>query len=101
MFVEADFTGDGTVNSTDFSLLSMNYGRNMSLFLWADFNGDGAVTGSGTNNDYAIWQLHYGTTSGATHADGDADLDGDVDGADFNIWQQQQGLSFANFVVLH
>jgi hypothetical protein len=101
MFVEADFTGDGTVNSNDFSLLSMNYGRNMTLFLWADFNGDGAVTGSGTNNDYAIWQLHYGMTSGATHADGDADLDGDVDGADFNIWQQQQGLSFANFVVLY
>jgi hypothetical protein len=48
-----------------------------------DFEADGDVDGA----DFATWQSHFATHSGATVADGDADGDGDVDGADFVVWQ--------------
>ena len=49
----------------------------------ADFNKDGLVDG----DDFLIWQTGFGTETGATQADGDADGDGAVDGNDFLIWQ--------------
>ncbi|MBN1855236.1 MAG: S8 family serine peptidase [Pirellulales bacterium] len=49
----------------------------------ADFNHDHAVNGS----DLTEWVDGFGTTTGATHANGDADGDGDVDGNDFLLWQ--------------
>ena len=55
---------------------------------YADFNDDGVVD----LNDLATWTANYGIASGATHAQGDADLDGDVDGKDFLIYQQQAGV---------
>ncbi len=51
----------------------------------ADFNEDGTVDG----DDFLLWQAGFGTSSGATHANGDADCDEDVDGNDFLIWQTQ------------
>jgi hypothetical protein len=50
----------------------------------ADFNLDLTVDAS----DLAIWQLGYGTQSGAEKNNGDADDDGDVDARDFLIWQR-------------
>jgi hypothetical protein len=51
----------------------------------SDFNGDNAVNAA----DLANWRNGFGTSSGATHFQGDADLDYDVDGADFLAWQRQ------------
>jgi hypothetical protein len=48
-----------------------------------DFDGDGDVDGA----DFAVWQSHFPTGTGATLATGDADGDGDADGADFVVWQ--------------
>jgi hypothetical protein len=53
----------------------------------SDFDNSGYVDGG----DLANWQDGYGTTTGATHAQGDADYDGDVDGRDMLIWQKQYG----------
>lgn len=53
----------------------------------SDFNDNGYVDGP----DLANWQLGYGTTGNATHAQGDADRDLDVDGRDFLTWQRQFG----------
>jgi hypothetical protein len=50
----------------------------------ADFNHDGFVR----IDDLLILREGYGTATGATNAQGDADLDGDVDGADFLLWQR-------------
>ncbi len=54
----------------------------------ADFDEDGDVDSA----DEALWEIGYGTTSGAVHGDGDADTDFDVDGNDFLIWQRQFGF---------
>ncbi len=50
-----------------------------------DFDANGFVSGT----DFLRWQLGFGTTTGASLADGNSDLDGDVDGQDLTIWQQQ------------
>lgn len=55
-----------------------------SLFDPADFNEDGRVDA----DDLAAWNLGFGTTGNASHADGDANGDLVVDGADFLIWQR-------------
>ncbi|TWU27741.1 hypothetical protein [Bythopirellula polymerisocia] len=44
-------------------------------------------------NDLTIWKAGYGTTTGATLANGDATLDGSVDGKEFLIWQREYGSS--------
>ncbi len=54
----------------------------------SDFDGDGDVDG----DDLALLQTGFGKSSGATAADGDANADGRVDGADFVIWQRQEGF---------
>ncbi len=51
----------------------------------ADFNEEGNVDAI----DLALWQSGFGTSSGASHGQGDSDRDGDVDGADFLTWQRQ------------
>jgi hypothetical protein len=53
----------------------------------ADFDEDGDVDAA----DFAAWKSHWGLSSGALHAHGDADGDHDVDGADFLVWQRQIG----------
>ncbi len=52
-------------------------------FLPGDFDKNGVVDG----NDFLAWQANFGTTEGATQAQGDANGDGAVDGSDFLIWQ--------------
>jgi probable HAF family extracellular repeat protein len=53
----------------------------------ADFTENDIVDKS----DLANWRTGFGTASGATHMQGDADGDGDADGRDFLIWQRQRG----------
>lgn len=53
--------------------------------LTADFNDDHFVN----NDDLAIWQQHFGTSSSVTNDRGDANSDGDVDGSDLLDWQRQ------------
>jgi glucose/arabinose dehydrogenase len=57
-----------------------------------DFNADARVDAA----DLATWQTGFGTTSGATRAQGDADGDGDVDGADYLALQRNFGWSALN-----
>src|SRR5262249_14840717 len=52
-----------------------------------DFDGSGVVD----FGDLTRWSQNLGLASGATLAQGDADLDGDVDGNDFLIWQRRLG----------
>ena len=52
-----------------------------------DFNNDESVD----IFDLMAWQRGYGTTSGATAADGDADGDGDVDKYDKSQWKVEFG----------
>jgi len=103
-----DLTSLGTqVVSLEFELTSSDVGEfgmntpsyflfdNLSITLPsqdANFNGDQTVDG----NDLAIWEQHFGTTSGATTQLGDADGDEDVDGRDFLVWQRQFGAATAS-----
>jgi hypothetical protein len=60
--------------------------------LAGDFNEDGRAD----SGDLVNWEAGYGISTGALHADGDADEDDDVDGEDFLQWQRQVEGS-ANF----
>jgi len=53
----------------------------------ADFDEDGDVDGK----DFLAWQAGFGTSGGASLADGDANGDGNVDGADRALWEMQFG----------
>jgi len=53
----------------------------------ADFDGDGDVDAK----DLSDWRGGFGTASGATVTQGDADRNGVVDGHDFLAWQRQVG----------
>lgn len=55
----------------------------------ADFNRDDNVD----MDDLALWRAGLGRIAGATTQDGDGNNDGAVDGADFLIWQRQQGIT--------
>jgi len=55
----------------------------------ADFNENGQVGAQ----DLSRWQDNFGTLTGTTHSQGDADGDADIDGADFLTWQRQLGSS--------
>jgi hypothetical protein len=57
----------------------------LPAFAEADFEEDGDVD----NNDLLFWETGYGTSSGASHKQGNADADADVDGSDFLTWQRQ------------
>jgi len=52
-----------------------------------DFNANGVVD----DLDLAVWESGFGTATGATRTDGDADYDADVDGPDFLAWQRNLG----------
>lgn len=54
-----------------------------------DFDVDGNVDGG----EFLTWQQNFGTTTGATRAQGDATGGGTVDGADFNIWAANLGFN--------
>jgi hypothetical protein len=58
--------------------------------LGADFNGDGVVDAA----DYTVWRNHFGLSSGAKRADGDANADGAVDAADYAVWRKDFGKHF-------
>lgn len=55
----------------------------------ADFNNDDVVDG----NDFLIWQRNFGTSAGATLAQGDADGNAAVDAADLAAWKDKFGMT--------
>ncbi len=55
--------------------------------LAADFDTDNDVDGF----DFLLWQRGFGIDSGATKADGDANLDGAVNGLDLTVWKDGFG----------
>ena len=61
----------------------------------ADFQDDDIINGL----DFLTWQRGFGTTSGATRADGDSDYDGDVDQSDLAAWQVTYGQVDATPIV--
>jgi hypothetical protein len=61
----------------------------VTAILDGDFNENGAVSAA----DLAAWRTGFATSSGATHAMGDADGDAVVDGFDLLRWQQDLGAS--------
>jgi hypothetical protein len=54
-------------------------------FAAADFTENGTVDGA----DLGAWTGGFGTATGATHMQGDANADGDADGGDYLVWQEQ------------
>lgn len=79
----------------------VNRDINASELIWEFFTrhvlarpaGDFVEDGDVGEADLARWQSNFGLTSGATHAQGDANFDNAVDGADLLVWQRQLGLS--------
>ena len=63
----------------------------------ADFVDDDIITGF----DFLAWQRGFGTTSGASRADGDSDNDGDVDASDLAAWQLTYGQVDTTPVVVN
>jgi hypothetical protein len=61
----------------------------VTFALAGDFDGNDVVNAL----DLANWQAGFGTSAGASHAQGDANADGDVDGDDLLIWQRQLGMT--------
>ncbi|MGI9455270.1 MAG: alpha/beta hydrolase-fold protein [Aeoliella sp.] len=115
LFVTAGTIGDGSggvnftnllaANGYDFEFTQVNEGHSWGNWralldemlthligatpaLAADFDDDLLVA----QNDLALWQVGFGSLSGAAHRDGDSDSDRDVDGRDFLIWQQQNSV---------
>jgi hypothetical protein len=46
-------------------------------------------------SDFLAWQRGLGVTTGASHAQGDADADGDVDAVDLGVWKSKFGVGAA------
>lgn len=80
------FTVVGIEGSDDYILTSL-----LTAPENADFDGDGDVDGA----DFLAWQAGFGTTGGATHAQGDANNDGNVNATDLGIWKTQFGTAGA------
>lgn len=78
---QLELTLDGGVGD----LLKFNTGHQFVGIEFADFDTDGDVDGA----DFLAWQRGFGTTSGASLADGDTNWDGKVNADDLTIWQAQ------------
>ncbi len=55
----------------------------------ADFATDSKIDGA----DFLAWQQGYGTNTGATLAEGDANGNGSVNAFDLAVWEQQFGVT--------
>jgi hypothetical protein len=67
--LKGDFTGDATINASDFSIFAANYGKvaegNEATYVWAyDLNTDGKIDAS----DFSIFAAAYGSTLEAAKA---------------------------------
>ena len=82
MAINEDKEIEITVGSTTFSAIVVDDDRPP---LSADYNEDGLTNGL----DFLAWQIGFGTTSSAAHAEGDSDWDGDVDRDDLSVWESQ------------
>jgi hypothetical protein len=77
-------TIQGAAADTDFDNVSLDA---TLIPPTADFDNSGAVN----SVDLTTWKTGFGTATGATHMQGDADRSLSVDGADFLLWQRQLG----------
>jgi hypothetical protein len=88
----SDTTYDVTIANVRMGGSPQTFNYRVTVFdpnmLLADFDANGAVNAA----DLGRWRANAGA-SGATVGQGDADRDGDVDGADFLVWQRENGLS--------
>ncbi|MEX2315624.1 MAG: right-handed parallel beta-helix repeat-containing protein [Pirellulales bacterium] len=92
-FIDADFNGNGTVDSDDYDLLLQNYGANLqALNLLADLDGDFDVDGDDADILFENWDNNL---ANPTPADGDLDDDGDLDLDDFDLLFAQFGLELS------
>lgn len=84
----SDITGDGTVNTADYTVWFHVYNQvnapSQPSFS-GDCDGDGIVDGS----DFLKWQRLFGQTGPALACDFNAD--GIIDGADLNLWKSSFG----------
>ena len=55
-----DYNGDGTVNTTDYTIWRDTLGSTVELGTGADGNADGVID----IDDYNVWKSHFGETSG-------------------------------------
>ena len=76
----------GTGSTQD---LKFSYAVVAPQVLAADFDADGDVDGA----DFLRWQNAYGTATGATKTQGDANGDAAVNDADFAVWKGEFGNS--------
>ena len=58
--IPGDANGDGTVNSTDFSIMSQHFGQTGTTRASGDFNGDGITNAL----DFNILATHFGQSAG-------------------------------------
>ncbi len=92
LFTQADFNGDGAVNSSDVAFFYNPAIFNLQVVkLKGDVDSDGDVD----DNDLNIIGLHAGMT-GATLADGDANGDGSVTQADLDLAFAQMSAPWWN-----
>jgi len=78
----------GTVTRTTLSINQGDFQGLVALFVEdADFDADNDIDGA----DFLAWQQGFGTNSGATLAQGDANGDGAVNAADLAVWENQYG----------
>jgi hypothetical protein len=93
----AEFEFDGAapeLEDTGFQFAFIDFVTPPSLtpaFSSGNFTETGGVDGA----DFTNWKGGFGTATGATHMQGDANGDEDVDGGDFLVWQSQFGLPSA------
>jgi hypothetical protein len=94
---QAEFEFDGAapeLEDTGFQFAFVDFVTPPSLtpsFSSGNFTETGGVDGA----DFVNWKGGFGTATGATHMQGDANGDGDVDGGDFLVWQSQFGAASA------
>ncbi len=84
------FVRDDDQNYIDANVI---YGESTALLEIVTFaiSGDFDLDGDVDAFDLGLWQLAFGTTTGAAFEQGDADQDGDVDAFDLGLWQTNFG----------
>lgn len=83
----ADHSGNGRVDTQDYLIWVENYGATLQFM--GDYNDDGVVNAA----DYTVWRDSFGdSVTPGTGADGNGD--GEVNQADYAIWHNNYGASY-------
>jgi hypothetical protein len=84
---QGDYNGDGCVNTADYDVWDMNFGKEPATFYDGDGNGDCTVD----QLDYIVWHNNLGATGNAD-LEADFDRDGCVMNSDLTILLDNWGL---------